>query len=192
MNLHGTIRGLAPGLPLLVAGLAQGAEILDLAVVRHEDSYAAEVDVRIHAPVARVRAVVMDYEHLPRLNPSIREVRVLERQGDRHARVRTRARICVLFLCKDLRQVQDIDRDEEGNLMAVTDPRASDLRYGIARWRFWQEPHATRMRFYSEIEPAFWVPPFIGPFLVRHALEREVRTTIDNLERLAKERDRAD
>ena len=174
---------------LLAAFPVAGAEILDLTVVRHESSYLAEVDVRLHAPVERVRAIVMDYAHLPRLNASIREVEVLGRRGARHARVRTLSRICVLFLCKDIRQVQDIDLDDAGNLTAVTDPGASDLRYGVARWHFWQEPASARMRFISEIEPAFWVPPFIGPLLVRHALEREVRETIDNIERLAESRD---
>ena len=181
------------GVGLLVAlSGSRAAEILDLTVERHERSYAAEVDVRFQAPVERVRAIVMDYEHLPRLTESIREVEVLEREGNRHARVRTLSRICVLFLCKDIRQVQDIDLDDEGNLMAVTVPDESDLRYGVARWWFWQEPQAARMRFISEIEPAFWVPPFIGPLMIRHALEREVRRTIDNIERLAEAGDGRD
>ena len=55
----------------------------------------------------------------------------------------------------------------------------------VARWQFWTEPTATRMRFSSEIEPSFWVPPLIGPWLIRHALYAEALRSVINLERLA-------
>ena len=43
------------------------------------------------------------------------------------------------------------------------------------------------MRFRSEIEPAFWVPPLIGPWLIQRALQAETLKSVANLERLAED-----
>ena len=40
------------------------------------------------------------------------------------------------------------------------------------------------MAFRAEIEPAFWVPPVIGPYLIARELRAQARTTAEAIERL--------
>jgi hypothetical protein len=37
----------------------------------------------------------------------------------------------------------------------------------------------------SAVEPDFWIPPFIGPWLIERKLRSETLETVRNLERLA-------
>jgi hypothetical protein len=36
------------------------------------------------------------------------------------------------------------------------------------------------------VEPDFWIPPLIGPWLIKRKLLSETLETVDNLEQLAK------
>jgi hypothetical protein len=38
-----------------------------------------------------------------------------------------------------------------------------------------------------EMEPAFWVPPVIGPFFIQRTLRRGANRAVDRIERLALE-----
>ena len=52
-------------------------------------------------------------------------------------------------------------------------PGAGDIKAGRADWRFSAEgENTTRMVFDAEIEPDFWVPPLIGPYLIARAWVR--------------------
>ncbi len=37
-----------------------------------------------------------------------------------------------------------------------------------------------------EMEPAFWVPPVIGPFVIQRALRNGAERAVDRIEKLAK------
>lgn len=163
----------------------RAGEILAVAVERFDQRYVVEIDVRFAAPSERLRAVLTDYAHLDRINDSIRRSEVIEINSPQHHCVLTEADVCVTVFCKHIVQVQDVSVLPDGRILAMVRPTRSDFRYGVARWDFWQEPAGTRMRFRSEIEPAFWVPPVIGPWLIQRALQAETIKSVTNLERLA-------
>ena len=48
------------------------------------------------------------------------------------------------------------------------------------------------MLFDAEIEPAFWVPPLIGPYLIARELRRQAQVTAESIERLADDYDKDD
>lgn len=169
---------------LLIAPLGAG-EVLNVSVERFDRRYVVEVDARIDTQTQRLRDLLTDYPNLGRINDSIYRSEILQTHSARNHRVRTEARICVALLCKDIVQIQDVGVLPDGNIHATLVPKGSDLSYGVARWQFWDEPGGTRMRFRSEIEPAFWVPPIIGPWLIRHALHAEAVKSVANLDRLA-------
>ena len=69
-----------------------------------------------------------------------------------------------------------------GLIEALTVPALSDFRRGIYRWRLQSENGATRMQFTALLEPDFWVPPVIGPWLIKRKLLDEVRVTTAAIE----------
>jgi hypothetical protein len=169
--------GLAPPL------YAGEVETLD---VDHEgDIYHVIMIFNVAASVARVRAVLTDYTHLSALNAAIVESDVLPAPNENATRVRTRTKDCILFLCADITRVDDVTRDADGGFRATIVPRLSDMKSGLARWRLQSRQDTTRIAFEARMEPDFWIPPLIGPALIKYRLRAHLQETAVNLERLA-------
>jgi len=172
------------GLAGLCTTMVQAVQ-LDVVRASHEgDRYAVEIDALVDAPEPDVRRLMTDYNHLDRINPSFKVSEILLRRGPGDLRVRTLAEICVWFYCKRIRQVQDVTEAGDGSVTAVVIPELSDFRYAYARLQLWQQPNGTRVLIRGELEPAFWIPPFIGSWLIKRKLLEEAMTTLNNLERV--------
>lgn len=170
---------------LLTIAVAGAGEVVNVSVKHFEKRYVIEIDARFNATAERLRELLTDFPNLNRINDSIQSSEVLEINSPQHHCVRTEAKVCVAMLCKTIVQVQDVSVLPDGNLLATIRATRSDFSYGVAHWYFWKENAMTRMRFRSEIEPSFWVPPLIGPWLIRRALQDEALKSVANLERLA-------
>ena len=180
----------------LVAGIAAvpaAAFEIQSVDVRHDDGdrYHVAMRVTLDAPATDTYAVFADPARLREVNAAIREVQVLEELAPQLRRVRTRVRACVAFYCRHLQQVQDMryqPSSEGGRIEAQVLPDRSDFRFGQASWTFAPCPaHRTCLAFDAELEPAFWVPPLLGPWLIQRKLRDEAIETSRGLERLARE-----
>jgi hypothetical protein len=176
-------------LSLLGAACAtSAAEIQSLQVTRSGTRYHVDMEVRLQAPSAASYAVFAAPGNLPRINPAVRQVQLIEQHPDDQARIYTEVRVCALLYCKTLRQMQDMRyaaRADGGDLHAEVLPARSDFSYGRADWQFRPAGAATQLHFSAELEPAFWVPPLIGPWLVERSLREEAERTSAGIERLA-------
>ena len=139
----------------------------------------------LDAGVERVREVLSDYGRLSGLSGAIVESEVVERRVDGSQSVRTLARVCVLVFCKTMRQMQHVQRETPDRFVATVIPDESDFRYGRIVVELARRADSTGMRMHSELEPAFWVPPLLGPWLVRRALEQESRAGVEGIEHAA-------
>lgn len=167
------------------AGVAGGAQVLHAQLTRQHGIYQVDIRARIQAPVAAVRRIVTDYEHLTRLNPAIQSSKVLAVYGPRRSRVRTVTRACVLFFCKEIVQVQNVAVRPDGDVVARTVPALSDFKFAVARWRLSRQGRSTVMDFSARFAPDFWVPPLIGPWLIRRKLSDEMVQTAQRIEQIA-------
>lgn len=160
--------------------------ILDAAVIQRNGVYDASVDVMINAPMETVIQLITDYDNLAAINPSIEESRVLLAYGPDKHRVHSVIRVCILIFCKQVLQVQDVERLDNTTIEAVTLPADSDFISSVARWRFTEMGQATTMHFTQQFEPDFWVPAVVGPWLVKRTLVHEVSQTAIAIERMAR------
>lgn len=179
-------------LGLLAAAVMTPASAFDdeqAAVTFHGKTYAYHFSAMLDAPLAAVRAVVTDYDRLGRLNDSITDSRVLERDGPHALRRLLALRHCLLLFCFDMRFVEDVRIEDHERLTVVNTtvvPAASSFEDGVAEWRLEAVgPARTRMTLRATQTPDFWIPPLIGPLLLERVFVREVRETTDNIERLA-------
>lgn len=170
---------------LCLAGCAQAGEVLLDRVERQGERYAVAVDALIHARAARVRTLLTDYPTLPRLSPSIRSVVMLPRPPDAAQRMRIVTRYCVLWLCKTLTHVQEVEDGPDGSIIATVIPEQSDFRYGRMVWSIVPASGETLLKLRGELIPAFWVPPIIGPLLITRILGAEALETAASVEKLA-------
>ena len=167
------MRGLLAAL-LLAPALASAGRILDSSVTLEDGVYVIAVEARIIAPPDTVFGILTDYEHLTSINSSIRESSIIHTYNPAKHRVHTLIRACILFFCRSVRQVQDLEQQNNHLLVAHIIPELSDFRQGRAEWRLSDAAGATDMHFTARLEPAFWVPPVIGPWLFRHKIVSEL------------------
>jgi hypothetical protein len=174
---------------LLAAAPTPAAQIQSLTVTHTGARYKVDLQVKLQAPAAAAYAVFAAPGSLPQINPAVQEVDLLKRTGDDQARLYTEVRVCAALFCKTLHQVQEMHyapRPDGGDLEADVLPGMSDFRYGHAQWHFRPDGPATQLHFTAEMEPAFWIPPLLGPWLVERSLHSEAERTSAGIERLAR------
>jgi hypothetical protein len=177
--------------PLLAAGLwllpllAWGGDEPQVQVQRQEGRYWVRVDTVIAAPPERVLAVLQDYEHLGRLHKSVLDSRILEQHAG-GARVRVRLEGCVLFFCTESEEVLDYEASPDGSrLTATIEPSEKGFRSGHMRWDLEAAPRRrSRLRYQAELEPAFWVPPVLGTWMLKRFLRQLALDMTVSLNRL--------
>ncbi|MEZ5541388.1 MAG: SRPBCC family protein [Pseudomonadota bacterium] len=168
---------------MLAAGGARAGAILDSSVTLAQGVYRIAVDARIAAPVATVYARITDYDHLSRINHAIETSHVLRTDSPTRHRVRSVIKACVLFFCRRVHQVQDMTQDEGSRIEAHILPQQSDFHAGHALWRLEPAGTDTLMHFRAQLEPAFWVPPLIGPWLFERKIVSELLESAAVIER---------
>lgn len=174
-------RALAGAALLLGASGAQAVVIERMQVERDDTRYTVAAAMLIDVPRQTAFRAATDYERLPEFNPSIVSSKRLSGR-----RLRSNIRLCVSFFCKQIEQVMRYVEQAPERIDMQVLPNAGDLKRGHADWRFSAaERGGTRLLFDAEIEPAFWVPPLIGPYLIARELRRQARVTAESIERLA-------
>ena len=186
---HSGTRASRPGVALLIfAAWIHGAKAVEIerADIRFDDNtYHYTFKTVIGASAARVRTVVSDYDQLGALNNSIVESRLLERYGPRDFKRLLALRQCVLRFCFDLRFVEHVKEHENGFTTTVI-PAESTFLDGVAEWRLSAlGGNRTRLTISASQTPDFWIPPVIGPFILKRVFLSEVTETCTNIERLA-------
>lgn len=167
---------LIAGLLLMPATLLAG-DILTSSVNHDGDIYSLLVTARIDAPIDIVYQSITDFDNLVAINPAIEESQLLAMPKAGIQRVRSVIKVCILVFCKRVVQVQDVIMKEGYVIEAVILPEHSDFRSGFSRWQLTTSGASTVLLFTNTFEPDFWVPPVIGPWLIKRKLINEVAET---------------
>lgn len=170
----------------LHSGVLIAADLQSVEFEQKEERYIAKIQVRLAAPQPQAFAVMQDFSNLQKLNSAVQEAKVLELMPGT-TRLHTRVRLCVLLLCKEIKQVQDMRTFGFGEMNARVIPDQSDLAYGYAYWRFSDCAGETCLLFRAEIDPKFWVPPLIGPWAIKQTLRKEALITSEGIEQAVRD-----
>jgi hypothetical protein len=181
------VRHAVPGVCiLLTTTLAGAAEIRTFRCDREAARYHVVSDTFIDAPVDAVFGVLIDYEHYDRISSVFKESRYLERNPDGSGVVYTKARGCIAFFCTTVERVERLEVVPGVEIVATVIPEQSNARYSRAQWRLEPEGQGTLLHYDLEMEPDFWIPPVIGPPVVRHALKQGGARAAERIEDLAR------
>ncbi len=182
MRSHATVL-LALGLwaPAAVAGAIERLE-----TTHDSGRYTVSFEVVLDAPRDRVWQIMTDYERLPRVSKIITESRILKQENAHRHRVGVTLEACVLIFCKTVKRVVDIEARPQTEITVTDDPAFSNFSYAVERWRVGAEDSRTRLNYTAELVPEFFIPPLIGPPVVKYFLRREIRLTALEVEALAK------
>ncbi|WP_287800472.1 SRPBCC family protein [Acidiphilium sp.] len=141
--------------------------------------YRMGLELVVRAPVRRVWHIITDYTAIKRLNPAVRGSMVISRDG--LTLVRMRIRSCILFICFPITQTESMTTDGDTSVRGVIVPQLSSFRSGYSQWRLRPVAGGTEARFTASLAPSFYIPPLIGPWLIRLKLRDEMRATAARL-----------
>jgi carbon monoxide dehydrogenase subunit G len=178
----------AAALALAVASGAGAARIETLVVGHAAGQFTVASTMVLDAPPAAVRAALTDFAHLGRLSPAIQESRVVGSTADGPL-VFTRSKACAMWFCRELTKTELVTvHGDEIVAIAVASggPEPSTVTHSITRWRLAPLGAGTRVGIQSEVDPAFFVPPLLGPPLVKKAMRRETEALARGLETAAR------
>lgn len=134
------------------------------------------------APAERVLRALTDYPHLNEVNSAVMSSVVMSSVGGT-SRVHVTIRNCIALFCKTFTMVEDVKIT--GNVVSATIvPHKGDFRSGQASWQVESSERGTRVGYKAVLEPDFWMPPLIGPYLIAHSLRKQVLISAEHLERL--------
>lgn len=173
---------------LLASAVVSAAVLQSVEVTNQGRRYELLMLSQLSAPREAIFGVLTDYEQFGRISRIYTESGYLDPAPDGTPMVYTTIEGCVLFFCKSgLRRVELLETREPSFIRTVTLPEHSDFRYGVSQWDLEPDGDGTLLTYHMEMEPDFWVPPVIGPWILKQRLESGGRRGIKRIERLALE-----
>jgi ribosome-associated toxin RatA of RatAB toxin-antitoxin module len=147
-------------------------------VTRRGDTFL--VDALLFAPVSprEAWAVLTDFDHMSAFVPNLSESRVTSRSDDELVVAQKGvARFGVLsFPFESVREVE---------LHPYDSIRSQNIRGNLARLvsvtRLTGAEGGTRIDYQVEVLPAFWVPGFVGEFLIKHEITEQFEAIVKEM-----------
>ncbi|MEL7022342.1 MAG: SRPBCC family protein [Pseudomonadota bacterium] len=173
--------GMLALLPLSV----YGAELRSIDVT-HDDGVYKMISVTwIDAPVQGVFDVLTDYDEFERLSSIYDEAHYLELEDDASPKVYTRVEGCVWFYCQTMERTEVLTNLGVHCIRAVADPDESDFHSSDATWQLHEVDGGTEVHYAIVMEPDFFIPPLIGPYVLKKRLRNGGSDAIDRIESFA-------
>ena len=172
---------------------ADAAQVLGVQVSQQETRFRIDMQVAIDAAPPQVFRALQDFAAMPRYNSDLRAVRIEPTTVPNRVRLYTTIHTCVLLFCKTMHQEQVMTATANasgGLLQAELVPQGSAFS-GEGHWIV-KPCRVGRASSCMDIQlvlvPQFWVPPVIGPWLIRRTLYDEARRSTQGLEQVAQGR----
>lgn len=184
---HETARRRAPtwlaiGLLLQGAAGADAPRAVASTVMREGSAVRIEARIAADASLATCWAVAVDFERIAEFIPGIESSQVVSGPGE-PLRVRQvgRARVAFFSAPIDVTQEMRLDAPRRIEFRSV----AGNMRRMSGQWTFDGDASRCTIAYGAVIEPAFWMPPLLGPMLLRVQVEEQLAALAIEIERHA-------
>ncbi|MDH3578951.1 MAG: hypothetical protein OEO71_14175 [Gammaproteobacteria bacterium] len=175
-------------LPLLLWLSAAGAaEMRSIDVEHHKGRYTVSSEVWFDATVAQVFEVFRRWDLSTQFSSAIAESRDIAADEYGRPGYYVRNEGCVLFFCRSFVRQGHVELEVNEELRAVANPDISDFKLSNETWTFVAENGGTVVTYRLLMEPDFWVPPGIGPYLIKRKFRNNGGDAIDRIEAIAQE-----
>jgi len=176
---------------LLGANLSMyAAEVSDLQVQRKNKRFYLQSSLLINAPLESMYKIILDYDSLHQFSRGIKHSQYLDPSSSGVPRAYTHIRGCVAFFCRSLEKVEYIETTKNRFIKASLESKLSKkVAWSVTTWDFTTLEDAgdtrTKIDYKMEFEPKFWVPPFLGNYLVKRTLLKEGLEILERMEKAA-------
>ncbi len=178
---------------LIIAALgvalpAAAADMRTVTVDRDGERYRMRSEVYFEVDRISLYEVFRDWDLSPNFSSWVVEARNLEPDETGRSGFYIRNHGCVLFVCKTLVREGYVDDDPYELIRATADAERSDFEISNETWRFESEGNGTVVVYELVMAPKFWVPPVIGPWILKRKLKSDGTDALNRIEKIAQER----
>ena len=172
---------------LLMSASLQGAEMRSVEVEHHDGTYTMVSAVWFDATVDQVYVVFRDWDLSSDFSSAIVEAYDMEPDAQGRPQFYIRNRGCVLFFCKSFERQGYVEELPNKILRAFANPETSDFHFSDESWEFVAEDGGTVVTYDLRMSPKFWIPPAIGPYLIKRKLKNDGGDAIHRIEAIARQ-----
>jgi hypothetical protein len=171
---------------LLHSFTSRSAELRDVQIELRDERYHLFSETYLDVSREALYEVLTDFEQFEKFTSAIVESRNTEPNENGQPGFYTRMEGCVLLFCKSLIRNGYLTLIPKLEIIATSIPEESDFKFSRERWQLIDLGDGTLMIYDFEMEPDFWVPPVIGPYVIQRALRNGAVRAVDRIEKLAK------
>lgn len=169
---------------LVGAGIASAA---DTEVGRSASSFQVRATVETEASIELCYAVLTDFDRLSDFIPGMQSSRLVSSPGEPLLlRQVGRTKVAFSEYTFEVTLAVTVDPPREITFRRV----AGNLQRMEGTWRIAGDGARCRINYRADIQPGFWVPPLLGPLLMRSQVDRQLEGLESEIARRARlERD---
>ena len=164
---------------------AAGADLQKVTVEFENDRYRLESTARFDVGRSDLYRVLTNYDLFEKFTSAFVEARNLAPDSAGRPGFFTRMEGCVLLFCKSMLRAGHLVLNPPSEIIAIAHRDSSDFNFSRERWVLQDEGDGTVMTYYFEMEPSFWVPPVVGPFVIKRVLRAGGIDAVDRIEAVA-------
>jgi hypothetical protein len=172
-------------LALLLPMTAGAAEMLSIEVAHEKGTYTMNSEVWFDASVEQVYEVFRYWDNSTKFSSAIVESRDLAPDETGRPGFYVRNRGCVLLFCTAFERQGYVQAEHNTVIYAEVDPDVSDFHLSNESWRFVERDGGTVVIYDFEMQPKFWIPPGIGPYMIKRSLRNNSGNAIERIESIA-------
>ena len=175
---------------LILAALpvfASAATLREVTVDHIDGTYVMHSEAWFDVGIEKIFALLLDWDQSTKFSSVVAESRNLEPGPDGRARYYSRNRGCLWFFCKSFERYGYVEHERFKFIEATIDPEKSDFEVSDERWEFHEEENGTVVIYAFRMKPKFFIPPLIGPAILKSKLKNGGVNAIDRIEALAQD-----
>ncbi len=166
----------------MIATCASASASTPVEVERVDSVVRVSVTIEARASPRLCFSVLTDFDHLADFLPGLQSTRLVSLPGE-PLRLREVGRpvLGLSSLAVDVTLAVTLDPPHEFTFARV----AGNLRQMRGRWHVAGDTTHCTIDYRAEIEPGFWVPPLIGPMLIKQQVREQVDALVAEIHRRA-------
>lgn len=144
---------------MALAGTCHAVELESVQASRSGPRYIVELVMVVDTPESFARTILQDPDRVVRVNDELIDVQHLPAGEVGVRRFRDHTIACVWLFCVDYHNTIRMRVLDNGDIRLMVEREKSKFEYGEFIWKIQSMgPERTRLTFYAETIPGFWVP----------------------------------
>ncbi|MBV1875185.1 MAG: hypothetical protein KUG50_01010 [Cycloclasticus sp.] len=148
-------------------------------VVYNDGIYSSTLSTTIHAPRKSIYQLLTSYNDLSKYSRLIYKSQLLA-----NGHLLLNLKVCFFVICFDKKLTLSLEISNHSINGRIV-PEYSDFKSGSLKWHLSGNNLASFLQFSGELTPNFWLPPIIGPLLIKHKLRSEAKYSVKQLKLLS-------